>query len=57
LYLKTPTIISYDRGMARKEGGKQRWYPSLLCHLRPIPGEQRVGSRCIRRPIIVKEES
>jgi len=57
LYLKTPTIISNDRGTARKEGGKRRWYPRLLRRLRPIPGERRVGSRCIRRPIIVKAES
>ena len=37
------------------DGGKW-WYPRLLRRLQPIPGEQRVGSRCIRRPIIVKVE-
>jgi len=57
LYLKTPTIISTDRGTARKESGKRRWYPRSLRRFWPIPGERRVGSRCIQRPNIVKGES
>jgi len=55
--LKTPTIISNDRGTAREDGGKRRWGPRLFRRLGPIPGELRVGSRCIRRPIIVNAES